>query len=126
MAPVSAGWPEIAHHTIDATNVGEVPIRNHKPAMVVYVVSYMFVCSYFMMNTFVGVVCVVPAAPRRAAPRRQHRGADAELARACQLEPTPQCASPWRHRGLLEARSPARAATRTFSACATSTRASRA
>ena len=48
--------------------MGEVPIRNHKPAMVVYVVSYMFVCSYFMMNTFVGVVCVVPASP--AAPRR--------------------------------------------------------
>ena len=50
------GWAEVARLTIDATEVGQAPIENNKQYMIVFTMFYLIFCSYFFMNTFVGVI----------------------------------------------------------------------
>lgn len=50
------GWTDVARLTIDATEVGHVPVVHNKPYMIVFTLSYVLFCSYFFMNIFVGVI----------------------------------------------------------------------
>ncbi|GLC39690.1 Caveolin-2 [Pleodorina starrii] len=48
-------WLDIAFSAVDATGVGSQPLWNHSPAVLLFFVLFITVCSFFILNVFVGV-----------------------------------------------------------------------
>ncbi|KXZ52367.1 hypothetical protein GPECTOR_9g411 [Gonium pectorale] len=48
-------WLDIAYTAVDATGVDKQPIRNHRPAVLLFFITFVIVCTFFMLNLFVGV-----------------------------------------------------------------------
>ncbi|KAM3598194.1 uncharacterized protein V6R79_014892 [Siganus canaliculatus] len=50
------GWVNIMYDGLDAVGVGQQPVRNHNPWMLLYFISFLLIVSFFVLNMFVGVV----------------------------------------------------------------------
>ena len=52
------GWPDVMTNMMDASEKDHGPIENANPALCIYIVVYLVVMSFFMINIFVGFVIV--------------------------------------------------------------------
>ncbi|KAL5266763.1 hypothetical protein ACHWQZ_G003966 [Mnemiopsis leidyi] len=52
------GWPDVMTNMMDASLKDHGPIENANPALCIYIVVYLVVMSFFMINIFVGFVIV--------------------------------------------------------------------
>ena len=52
------GWPDVMTNMMDASKKDMGPIENTNPALCIYIVVYLVVMSFFMINIFVGFVIV--------------------------------------------------------------------
>ncbi|GFR46010.1 hypothetical protein Agub_g7488 [Astrephomene gubernaculifera] len=48
-------WVDITFTAVDATEVDEQPIWNHNPAVITFFVFFIVVCTFFVLNLFIGV-----------------------------------------------------------------------
>ena len=44
------------HHTIDATIPGRGPIRNNRPEMAVYYITFVIVFTFMILNIYVALI----------------------------------------------------------------------
>jgi len=50
------GWVDIMYAGVDATEIGEQPIRNASPVMAVFFMAFILVGGFLVLNMFVGVI----------------------------------------------------------------------
>ena len=50
------GWTEVMWQTVDATEIHQMPSRNHKPLFILFCCLFLILGSLFILNLFVGVV----------------------------------------------------------------------
>eukprot|EP00794_Sanderia_malayensis_P016019 gene16019-17636_t len=50
------GWPTSMHRTIDATSAGQGPIRNNRPYMAIYFVTFVIVFTFMIINIYVALI----------------------------------------------------------------------
>ncbi|GLC45300.1 Caveolin-2 [Pleodorina starrii] len=48
-------WVDITFSAVDATGVDRQPLENHSPAIILLFILFIVVCSFFVLNLFVGV-----------------------------------------------------------------------
>ncbi|ETW09835.1 hypothetical protein, variant 1 [Aphanomyces invadans] len=51
------GWANVAFAAADCTGIDSQPLPNYSPFMLVFWVTFMVFCAFFMTNLFLGILC---------------------------------------------------------------------
>ncbi|XP_055327220.1 voltage-dependent calcium channel type A subunit alpha-1-like isoform X2 [Paramacrobiotus metropolitanus] len=52
------GWPQVLHHSMDATQEGRGPLPSYKMEMAIFYVVYFIVFPFFFVNIFVALIII--------------------------------------------------------------------